>query len=212
MIKINPYSFNTNLRTRKSAPSKTVITPSVNFTSAQKLYPNGNYPKKLIKLLVLDIDGTISNRSTNTVHNDVKEAVSDLIKRGIKVVLNTGRDYEDATKIAKELNLDTPIICNYGQYIMQDGKILYESPIDKVDLKGDTMEYFANQLGIKKENIMSVGDDVEDVSIFKKSGTAVFVQDNNSPVCVHEIIPFANYIADKENYSAVALAIKKLIK
>ena len=218
MIRVNPYSFSTKSYSKKnvavpSVYSSRVSAPEVSFFGAQRLLPNGNYPKKLIKLISLDIDGTISDRLSNKVSDELKEAVKSVMSRGIKVILNTGRHYEDALKVAKELDLDSPIICNYGQYIKQNGRLIYENPIYKVDLKGDTLEYLANQMGIKKENIMSIGNDYEDASMFKKSGTAVFIENNYSSFFDgDEARPFANYITDNENYSGVALAIKKLVK
>jgi len=211
MIKVSPYSFSAKQYARKTVSSPRVSAPAVSFSGAQRLLPEGNYPKKLIKLISLDIDGTISDRRTNSVTDEVKEAIKSVMDRGIKVVLNTGRDFEEAQQIAEQLNLCTPIICKYGTYIKQDGKVLYKSPIDKVDLKGDTLEYFANQMGIKKENIMSIGNDVEDVSMFRKSGMAVFIENNDSLFDDNYIRPFANYFTDNESYSGVALAIKKLV-
>lgn len=91
---------------------------------------------------------------------------------------------------------------------MHDGKLIYENPSNKVDLKGDSLKYFANICGIKKENILSIGNDVEDISMFKVSGTSVVIDGSNS---ISEIKPFAHYLTDNFNKSGVALAIKKLI-
>lgn len=208
MIKINPYNFNAKSY-KNSRTNKCVSAPNVSFTSAQKLLPNGIYPKRFIKLLVLDIDGTISDRVSNSVVNELKNAVAEVKKKGIMVILNTGREFKDAQKIAKELNLDTPIICNYGKYIKEDAKTLYENPKDDTNLKGDTLEHFAGQLGIQKEHIMSIGNDVEDISMFKKSGTSVLIENSMD---FDDIEPHANYTADyNANSSGVVLAINKLI-
>ena len=217
MIRVNPYSFNTKSYSRKNATARggtfsKVISHPVSFSGAQRLLPNGNYPKKVIKLISLDIDGTISDRATNRVTDEVKDAIKSVMDRGIMVVLNTGRDYQDTLKVSNELGLETPVICNYGTYIKQGGKILYQNPVDRIDLKGDTLEYFANQLGIKKENIMSIGNDVEDISMFRKSGVSVFLENNHYLFDDDYISPYADYIVDNQNNSAVALAIKKLIK
>lgn len=195
MIKMNPYSLNT-----KSSRQ------NISFSGAQILLPNKKYPKRDIKIIVLDIDGTISDRNTNRVSIETKKALTAVINKGIKVILNTGRDYDEAYLIAKELNLDIPIICNYGKYIKQSEKIIYENPSNQVDLKGDSLEYIANKWEIKKENIMAIGNDIEDISMFKKSGVAVLIQGSSY---IDDIKPFANYIAD--NITGVALAIKKLV-
>ena len=198
MIHINSYGLHTKLNIGKSP----------GFCGTERLLPNNNYPKRDIKLIVLDIDGTISDRSTNRVSDELKDAIKTVINKGIKVILNTGRDYEDAAKIAKELDLNTPIICNYGKYIKKEGKLIYENPSNIVDLKGDSLEYIANMWGIKKENIMSIGNDLEDISMFKKSGIAVVIEGSTD---FEEIKPFAHYITDNLNKSGVVLAIKKLL-
>lgn len=198
MIRLNLYKPNTKSNSQNN----------ICFTGAERLLPNKQYPKKLIRLIALDIDGTVSDRATNLVNNEVKTAIKMAINKGIKVILNTGRDYDEAEIIAKELDLNIPIICNYGKYIKQAGKLVYENPSNKVDLKGDSLEYIANIWGIKKENIMAIGNDVEDISMFKKSGTAVLIEGSSY---IDDIKPFANYIADNSDKSAVALAIKKLI-
>lgn len=195
MIKVNPYNL-------KAKPS----TRNISFSGAQILLPNKKYPKRDIKLIVLDIDGTISDRHTNSVSIETKKALTSAINKGIKILLNTGRDYDEAALIAKALNLDIPIICNYGKYIKKSGKTIYENPSNQVDLKGDSLEYIANKWGIKKENIMAIGNDIEDISMFKKSGVAVLIQGSSY---IDDIKPYANYVAD--NIVGVALAIKKLI-
>lgn len=197
MIKLTPYNFNTNNRN------------NISFSAAKRLLPDKQYRKRDIELISLDIDGTISDRRTNSVNPDVKSAIKSAIDKGIMVVLNSGRDDVEATIIARELDLTTPIISNYGKYIRQSGTLIYENPSNKVDLKGDSLEYLAKSLGIKKENIMSIGNDIEDVSMFKKSGTAVMVEGSSY---LREIKPFAHYITESFNNSAVALIIKKLIK
>ena len=202
MMNVRLYHANTKVRPR-----------NISFSGAQRLLPNMNYPKKNIKLIVLDIDGTISDRQTNRVSFEVKSAIKSVTNRGITVILNTGRDYEEAAKVAEELNLDTPIICNYGKYIKKAGKIIYENPSHRVDLKGDSLEYLATKLGIKKENIMSVGNDVEDISMFKKSGVAVLLSSRGYKSDSYgDIKQFAHYFADNSDNSAVALAIKKLVQ
>lgn len=196
MLKVTLY--NTNMST---------IRDNTSF-GAQKLLPDKFYKKKPIKLIGLDIDGVISDRVTNSVTSEVKKAISDVVNKGIKIILNTGRDYEETEKISQELALETPVICNYGKYIKQKGQIIYENPSDKVDLKGDSLKYLAKLWKIPQKNIMTIGNDVEDVSMFKKSGTAVLVEGGSS---FEEIEKFADYTVSNQTKSAVALIIEKLI-
>ena len=79
----------------------------------------------MIKLIATDIDGTIlipEGQFTDGVLN----CIDRLKKSGIKVVLVTGRMNAAAELIAKELDLDTPLVSYQGGLVIQNGKILYE--------------------------------------------------------------------------------------
>jgi hypothetical protein len=67
-----------------------------------------------IKLLALDIDGTILNSQNKLTPKTIK-TIQDTIKAGVKVVLVTGRRFHAALPIAKELDcLDIPLITHNG--------------------------------------------------------------------------------------------------
>jgi Cof subfamily protein (haloacid dehalogenase superfamily) len=67
-----------------------------------------------IKLLALDIDGTLLN-SQNKLDERTIKTVHKTIESGVKVVLVTGRRFHAALPIAKELNcLDMPLITHNG--------------------------------------------------------------------------------------------------
>lgn len=66
-----------------------------------------------IKLLVLDIDGTIF-RKDYTASERVKRTIKALSDDGINVVLCTGRMYAATKSIAQEFGLTTPVICYQG--------------------------------------------------------------------------------------------------
>ena len=72
----------------------------------------------MIKMLVLDIDGTIY-RKDYTASEAVKTTLKNLVERGIKVVLATGRMYAATVHVAKELGLNTPIISYQGGLIKE---------------------------------------------------------------------------------------------
>ncbi|TAF57013.1 MAG: HAD family phosphatase [Oscillatoriales cyanobacterium] len=69
-----------------------------------------------IKLLVLDIDGTISGRS-NGVSEPVKQAVQAVQAQGIRVAIATGRMYRSAKRFHREIGSDLPLICYQGAWI-----------------------------------------------------------------------------------------------
>lgn len=72
----------------------------------------------MIKMLVLDIDGTIY-RKDYTASQKVKTALKKLVEQGVKVVLATGRMYCATTHVAEDLGLNTPIICYQGGLIKE---------------------------------------------------------------------------------------------
>ena len=56
----------------------------------------------------------------------LKNCIKDLNDRGIKVVLVTGRMNAAATKIARDLGLNTPVVSYQGGLVVENGKKLYE--------------------------------------------------------------------------------------
>lgn len=94
----------------------------------------------MIKMLVLDIDGTIF-RKDYTASDRVKNTLKALVQDGIKVVLCTGRMYAATKFIAQELGLNTPVICYQGGIIKDfsnDDKTLLEINMD-IDLARDVI-------------------------------------------------------------------------
>lgn len=79
----------------------------------------------MIKLVATDIDGTIlipEGKFTSTVKN----CISELDKKGIKVVLVTGRMKSSAKIIADELKLSSPIVSYQGGLVTLGENTLYE--------------------------------------------------------------------------------------
>ena len=80
----------------------------------------------MIKLVATDIDGTILGKSGEFTQG-VKDCIKTLQEKGIKVVIVTGRMHAGAKKIAKRLNLTTPVVSYQGGLIKDiDGTVLYE--------------------------------------------------------------------------------------
>lgn len=86
----------------------------------------------MIKMLVLDIDGTIF-RKDYTASDRVKRTLKALSDDGIKVVLCTGRMYAATKSIAEELGLTTPVISYQGGLVKNfynDDTTLWEKTMD----------------------------------------------------------------------------------
>ncbi|MBE9092855.1 Cof-type HAD-IIB family hydrolase [Tychonema sp. LEGE 07203] len=69
-----------------------------------------------IKLLVLDIDGTIAGLS-NEIRKPVKQAILAAESRGVKVAVATGRMYQSALRFHSEIGSTLPLICYQGAWI-----------------------------------------------------------------------------------------------
>ena len=69
-----------------------------------------------IKLVVLDIDGTISG-DANQVNDAVKQAVKAAQSKGVKVAIATGRMYRSALRFHEAIGSDMPLISYQGAFI-----------------------------------------------------------------------------------------------
>ncbi|MBE9119611.1 HAD family phosphatase [Tychonema sp. LEGE 07199] len=85
-----------------------------------------------IKLLVLDIDGTIAGLS-NDIRQPVKQAVLAAESRGVKVAIATGRMYKSALRFHSEIGSTLPLICYQGAWIQDPAtqKRLRHLPLSK---------------------------------------------------------------------------------
>lgn len=79
----------------------------------------------MIKLVATDIDGTILIPEGEFTQA-VKDCVCRLCENNIKVVLVTGRMNAAATRIAKDLGLNTPVVSYQGGLVVENNKKLYE--------------------------------------------------------------------------------------
>ncbi|MBW4451395.1 MAG: Cof-type HAD-IIB family hydrolase [Nostoc indistinguendum CM1-VF10] len=71
---------------------------------------------KDIKLLVLDIDGTIAGHS-NTINTGVKQAIVAAQAKGIQVAIATGRMYRSALRFHQEIGSTLPLMAYQGAWI-----------------------------------------------------------------------------------------------
>lgn len=82
------------------------------------------------KLIVTDMDGTLLNE-VHEISDENKHALKKASKKGIKVAIATGRIYESTIKYARELSIETPIICCNGALIKEEnGNVIYERKIE----------------------------------------------------------------------------------
>jgi len=88
-----------------------------------------------LKLIALDIDGTIVD-SDNNISTANKEAIKEIVARGIQVVLVTGRHRDGTKKVINETGLDinnTPLIINNGALIYLGEEIIWKDFLSEAE-------------------------------------------------------------------------------
>ncbi|MEY8560698.1 Cof-type HAD-IIB family hydrolase [Jeotgalicoccus halotolerans] len=85
------------------------------------------------KLIFFDIDGTLYN-SDKAVPAEAKKAVRQLKEDGHIVAIATGRGPFMYKKLREELGIETYISYN-GQYIVFEGQVIYDNPIESSTLE-----------------------------------------------------------------------------
>ena len=85
------------------------------MTSADMIAGMNAAPSQ-IRLLVLDVDGTITN-SRHEIPEGTRAAVERVREAGIRVMIATGRRYRDTLPIAAALGLDAPLVTASGALV-----------------------------------------------------------------------------------------------
>lgn len=70
-----------------------------------------------LRLLILDIDGTLYRRYAEAITPPVLEAIQNAQQRGIKVAIATGRMYRSALRFHQAIAADVPIIAYNGAWL-----------------------------------------------------------------------------------------------
>lgn len=85
-----------------------------------------------IRLLVLDIDGTIAGPS-NKITDEVKEAIAAVQAKGIQVAVATGRMYQAAIRFHTTVSSKLPLMAYQGALIKDpaSGKIHRHTPLSR---------------------------------------------------------------------------------
>jgi len=84
----------------------------------------------MYKLIAIDVDDTLLNDDL-VVTEGTKEALSRAIEQGVVVTLATGRMFASAQKIARQIDLNVPIITYQGSLVKRllDETVLYERSV-----------------------------------------------------------------------------------
>jgi len=86
----------------------------------------------VIRLLALDLDGTLMDDDMVIRSHRVRQAVTAAQERGVLVTLATGRMFDFAVPFAQELGISAPLICYQGGMIQTPGSgvPLYRATMD----------------------------------------------------------------------------------
>ena len=86
----------------------------------------------MYKLIAIDLDGTLLN-SYGQISEKNKQALQEAQKKGVKVVLSSGRTTNSVKNFANDIGNNEYIICGNGSiiYDLQKDEIIYDKFIDK---------------------------------------------------------------------------------
>ncbi|MEP7215920.1 MAG: HAD family hydrolase, partial [Anaerolineaceae bacterium] len=85
-----------------------------------------------LKLVALDIDGTIVHAHEDVPAPRITDAVARLAEAGIVVVLASGRMFPGTAKVARHLGVTQPVICQQGCSVhLLTGEMTHEFPIER---------------------------------------------------------------------------------
>jgi len=87
-----------------------------------------------------------------------------------------------------------------------DGSIFSVSVLNKNATKGYALKYLTDKLGFAKENVMAIGDNVNDISMLKEAGLSVVM--GNGPEYIRKL---ADYVAPTNNDGGVAHVLEKFL-
>jgi Cof subfamily protein (haloacid dehalogenase superfamily) len=95
-----------------------------------------------IKLLIVDIDGTIAGTS-NQVSSRVKHAISAAQAQGVRVGIATGRMYKSALRFHHEIGADLPLIAYQGAWIQDPATgITHRHLPVPIEIAQELIDYF----------------------------------------------------------------------
>ena len=124
------------------------------------------------KLIALDMDGTLL-RKDKTVSERTKKAIEDARKKGVTVVLATGRPIDGVTKYLEELDMygENDYVLSYNGGLVLKTK--NREAICKIGLTGEDLHYLyeiSKELGV---NINNIKINIEDFNKLEKDHSII---------------------------------------
>jgi len=95
----------------------------------------------MINTAVFDLDGTLTIRETGNIPSYTIDALSQLRKQGIVIILATGRPYYEIDPVLiNEINADYIVSLNWRVLFNKEGKMIKDQPINSETVK-NVLEY-----------------------------------------------------------------------
>lgn len=90
-----------------------------------------------IKAIFMDMDGTVLKSDHKTISENLKNKLKELNKKGVKIVIATGRTFTSIVPYIKELEIKEPVITYNGAKIVDsnNGKIIFEKPLSLLEME-----------------------------------------------------------------------------
>ncbi len=156
-----------------------------------------------IKLLILDIDGTIAGES-NQVSQITKQAIARLQAQGVKVGLATGRMYGSAKRFHQDIQSQLPIIAYNGAWIQNPAtnERLFHRPVNK-KIAQELITYFQqSQWQNQVEVHLYFNDDLYVEKVTQKTDSYIV----RSGIKVKVVNSFADLVAKENPTKVLALS------
>jgi len=90
--------------------------------------------KPNVKAVFFDIDGTLFSLKTKSIPESAQKALKNLRRKGIKVIVATGRSINDLHHI-RHLEFDGFLTFNGGYCMTVDGEVMFRQTIHSEDIK-----------------------------------------------------------------------------
>ncbi len=131
-----PTTYNCSMQRGKPNPipmTNQNPNPSLSFiinpwksTSTKVAYFMPNTSNNNIRLIAVDLDGTLFN-SDHRVSETTQMVLKQTLASGLQVILATGRNRTFVNNLLHDLDLDLPYICSGGAMLIsgRDGEVLY---------------------------------------------------------------------------------------
>lgn len=168
----------------------------------------------MYKLIAIDIDDTLLTDDI-TVTPGTKAALAAAIEKGVFVTLATGRMYASAKKIAKQIELDVPIITYQGSLVktLLEEEVLYERSVPQ-DAAIELIDYCAKNnlhLQLYIDDILYVKEDNEKARDYSRLSNIPFVAEPDFASLIKKPTMKMLMIDDPARLDEVALELAPLI-